>query len=58
MKLSVRTKYVLVFVCIICGVAAVFFTPDLYKLSHHNFGPALAFGFACGGTLIWDSVDD
>lgn len=58
MKLSIATKYVLIFVCIICGVAAVFFTPDLYKLSHRNFGPALAFLFACIATLLWDSVDD
>ena len=58
MKKSIAIKYVFVFVFIICGVAAVFFTPDLYKLSHYNFGPALAFACALAATLIWDSVDD
>jgi len=56
MNKIIAIKYVLVFVFIICGVAAAFFSPDLYKLTHLHFGPGLAFLCACAGTLIWDSV--
>jgi len=51
-------KYVLILACIMCGVLCVIFSPDLYKLTHLHLGPASAFGFVCGGTLIWDSVSD
>ena len=58
MKKNVTIKYFLVLVCCVLGVAMLFFSPDLYKVSHHHIGPAAAFGFACCGTLIWDSVGE
>jgi hypothetical protein len=58
MKLNNFEKCICVLLCIICGVAVLFFAPELYKLSHLNIGPSLAMGFAVGGALIWDSVSD
>lgn len=49
--------YLLAILCVFCGVVAIFFSPDLYKWSHLNLGPGIAFLFAIGGTLSLDSAD-
>ena len=58
MKLNDLEKCICVLLCIICGVCAIFFTPELNGLSHLNIGPSIAMGCAAGGALIWDSVSD
>ena len=50
-------KYLLALACVLCGVVALFFSPDLFKLFHLNIGPSLAFGFAIAGTLALDAAE-
>ena len=58
MKWNDLEKCICVLLCIICGVFAIFYAPELNGLSHLNIGPSIAMGFAACGALIWDSVDD
>lgn len=51
-------RYFAVMFFIMCGVMALVFSPDFYKVSDLNFGPVLA--LVCTGiaTLVWNTVDD
>lgn len=51
-------KYLLALACVLCGVVAIFISPDLYKVFHLNVGPSLAFGFAIAGTLALDAAEE
>lgn len=57
-KTEVFFRYLTVMVLIMCGVLALVFSPDFYKVSDLNFGPVLA--LVCTGiaTLVWNTVDD
>lgn len=57
-KTEVFFRYLTVMVLIMCGVLALVFSPDFYKVSDLNFGPVLA--LVCTGiaTLVWNTMDD
>ncbi len=56
MKANSFVMYMTALVCVFCGVAALFFSPDLYKMSHLHLGPSFGLLFAVGGTLALDAA--